>query len=426
VYTYSYDTSIKNYPIGPNLTSSDKVLIFAPHPDDESLSSAGLISYCVQHNIPVHVVVITNGGKGKLSQIRHFETLNATAKLGLSSQDITFLDYPQVIDHLFNENWDPNHLYSDGSNHNPFAYQRNSTYCGASLETNIETEIQNFNPTIIIYPSAKDDNTDHWGTSAFVNYAVNKMDYPVKMYNYMVHNDVTLWPFPRSYFPQSNLLPPAYLANQTNWIVFPLNNTLEQSKYDAVNSYQSQMKKDPVFLRSYIRKNELFAVDNDINITRHNTSTDYTNSDSFPNTVFHDPANDILNHEHNAFYSVLTIKNKYDINNIGFEIDNNTTWISVTTAGGIPKNGIFQFHIIGFGNDEDVSRIDFEMSNGKPNFYMPSNDSISPHLIIRSNNDGIVIGIPGMINFDKYMIDVESSNGTQYLDRTGYFNVNVS
>lgn len=423
--SYSYNNQVNNYPKYPQINSSDRVLIFAPHPDDESLSSAGLIRYCVEHNVPVHVVVVTNGGKGKLASVRHDETLDATAKLGLSSNNVTFLDYPQVVNRLFNENWDPNHAYFDGSHHNSFAYDQNSSYCGESLESNIETMIANYDPTIIIYPAVDDDNTDHWGTGSFVDYAVNDMDYQTKMYSYLVHDDETLWPFPRSYFPQSKLLPPSYLANQTNWLIFPLNNSLEQYKFDAVNCYQSQMKKDSVFLKSFIKSNELFAVAPIKNVTRQDTSNDYINSHGFPTTVFHDPVGDILNQPNNQIYSVLDSQSSYDIGDVGFEIDNNTLWISLKTTGGISKNGIYQFHLRGFG-DYGISRVDFQVQNGKVSYIMPSKNSVTPTLQLRSDASGIVVGIPAMLDDHTFMIDVESENSTQVFDRTGYFNVDVS
>lgn len=423
--SYSYNSQSKNYSEGPQINASDRVLIIAPHPDDESLSSAGLIRYCVEHNIPVHVVVVTNGGNGKLGLIRHSETLNATEKLGLSSSNVTFLDYPQVVDHLFNENWDPNHAYTEGTPHNSFAFQTNSSYCGESLESNIETMIKKYNPTIIVYPALDDDNTDHWGTGSFVDYAVNSMGYQAKMYSYLVHNDETLWPFPRSYYPQSNLLPPSYLANQTNWFIFPLSNSLEQYKFNAVNSYKSQMKKDPVFLKSYVRTNELFAVDPIINVTRQNTTTDYTKSSGFPMAVFHDPTGDILNKPDDHMYSVFQNKNSYDINDVGFEIDNNTLWISIKTTGGISKNGMYMFHLRGFG-DNGVSRIDFIVQNGKLSYIMPSSNSVTPELNIRSNTAGIVVGIPAMNDDHSFMIDVDAGNATQISDRTGFFNVDVN
>lgn len=423
--SYSYNSATKNYPIGPQINSSDSVLIFAPHPDDESLSSAGLIRYCVEHNVPVHVVVVTNGGNGRLGVIRHSETLNATEKLGLSPDNVTFLDYPQVVEHLFSENWDPNHAYSAGAPHNSFAFQNNSSYCGESLESNFETMIKEYKPTIIIYPALDDDNTDHWGTGSFVVYAVNNMDYRAKMYSYLVHNEETLWPFPRSYYPQSNLLPPSYLTNQKSWLIFPLSHSLEQYKFNAVNCYQSQMKKDPVFLKSYIRTNELFAVDPIINVTRQNTSTDYTKSNGFPTTVFHDPVGDILNKPDDHMYSVFESKNYYDINDVGFEIDSSNLWISVKTTGGISKNGIYMFHLRGFG-DDGVSRIDFMVQNGSVIYVMPSSNSVTPKLAVRSNANGIVVGIPAMNDDHTFMIDVDAGNSTQILDRTGYFNLDVS
>src|SRR5664280_423910 len=69
VYAYNSNRTSKN-PHGPNITSSDRVLIFAPHPDDETIATAGVIRYCLENNIPVSVVVVTNGGIGELGVTR--------------------------------------------------------------------------------------------------------------------------------------------------------------------------------------------------------------------------------------------------------------------------------------------------------------------------------------------------------------------
>ena len=111
------------YPQGVNINSSDRVLIIAPHPDDESIACAGIIRYCIENKIPVYVVVVTNGGNGDLGLTRYHESLNATRILGLPSDDITFFEYTQGVDSLFNENWDE--PIGINGNHTPnFSYQK--------------------------------------------------------------------------------------------------------------------------------------------------------------------------------------------------------------------------------------------------------------------------------------------------------------
>src|SRR5665647_731993 len=98
-YAYSTTNDIK-YPQGPNITSSDRVLIVAPHPDDETIAGAGVIRYCIENNIPVYIVVVTNGGSGNLGITRYHESLNATKILGLPPNDISFFEYTQGVDSL--------------------------------------------------------------------------------------------------------------------------------------------------------------------------------------------------------------------------------------------------------------------------------------------------------------------------------------
>lgn len=158
----------------------------APHPDDESIACAGVIRYCVKNNIPVYLVVVTNGGSGNTGMTRYPESLNATKILGLPSNNITFFEYTQGVDLLFNMNWDKP-VNVCGNHTTIFAYQKNAPYTGASLEKNMETVITNFKPTLIIYPDPEDSNRDHWGTSSFVEYAIYKLNYTGQMYTYLVH-----------------------------------------------------------------------------------------------------------------------------------------------------------------------------------------------------------------------------------------------
>ncbi|MDD3985399.1 MAG: PIG-L family deacetylase [Methanobacterium sp.] len=136
---------------GPNITSSDRVLIVAPHPDDETIACGGVIRYCVKNNIPISVVV-TNGGREQLCPIRYHETISATTILGLSKENIIFLDYPQALQYIFHDNWNIPWEEDGNSIKNVYAYQKKALYTGENLEKNFEEIITDLNPTIIIYP----------------------------------------------------------------------------------------------------------------------------------------------------------------------------------------------------------------------------------------------------------------------------------
>ena len=428
ITTYTYagkNSNISTYPEGPNITSSDRVLYFAPHPDDETIGGAGVIRYCLEHKIPIYVVVVTNGGTGALASERYNESLKAMKVLGLPRNDITFFEYPQAVDVLFTTNWDSNNPVDIGGRHTDvsYAYKDNESYTGVALEQNMETVITNFKPTIIIYPYPNDENTDHWGVSAFVEYAANNLNYTGKMYSYMVHVD-TVWPFPRSYFPQDSLTPPAFLQNQISWVEFPISESDENLMLNAINCYKSQLNNDPSYLRSFVRTNQLFIPTTQITVVKNNTPTDYTKNSQFPETIFVDPEGAIHDKPPlDVVYSIIGNVNMYDLTDIGFEYNNNTTWLSLQTVGGISKRGIYNFHIRSFGNTTN-NRIDVTVRNGSAHYLIYDNSSLYSNepIKLKFKGNGIIIGIPSsLFNSPKYMISVDDEQNTKYVDRTGWY-----
>jgi LmbE family N-acetylglucosaminyl deacetylase len=350
-------------------------------------------------------------------------------KLGLPSHNISFFEYTQGVDSLFNTNWDKTlNVYG---NHTPsFAYQKNAPYTGVSLEKNMESVITDFRPTIIIYPDPNDSNRDHWGTSSFVEYATNNLNYTCQMYTYLVHVSPE-WPFPPSYFPQTYILPPPSLANQNKWVVFPIKDSDEKLMYNAINSYKSQINKSPTYqsyLTSFVRKNELFIQNKQIYVNKNNMSINYLNGSAFPETISQDPSVNIQVHPNlEGFYSTFSNINLFHITKVGFEVDNNTTWISLNTVGGISKTGIYHFSIRSFGNN-GVNRIDIQVQNGTAKYEMLASNSehSSKPLEIKIKGNGIIIGIPSnLFTNTKYMISVDSMKNNQYLYRDGWYTINL-
>jgi LmbE family N-acetylglucosaminyl deacetylase len=73
--------------------SAQRVLVLAPHPDDETLGCGGVLSYYTAAGTAVSVVFISDGGKaGDGAKIRRREAQEASAVLGIS--DLTFLGLP--------------------------------------------------------------------------------------------------------------------------------------------------------------------------------------------------------------------------------------------------------------------------------------------------------------------------------------------
>ena len=92
------------YRFRPALRLTDKMVIIAPHPDDEVIGCAGLIQALVVRDTPPHVIILT-GGEGShrgccdiaaedLIAGRHGLTLKAAETMGLPVANIHCLNYP--------------------------------------------------------------------------------------------------------------------------------------------------------------------------------------------------------------------------------------------------------------------------------------------------------------------------------------------
>jgi LmbE family N-acetylglucosaminyl deacetylase len=262
-----------------------RILIFSPHPDDETMGCASLVQKAVRNGCQLKVVVVTNGdGIGvfdgviymfgqpkpadfiKTGYLRQNETKQALAAMGISEKDIIFLGYPdRGSRNLWRDNWDadkpftsPSTKYNHSVYHNTFTPK--AKYTGINLANDIETVIRQFKPTHIIYPHFYDGHVDHFSTNNFVKYAIAKLDLNVKEITYLIHRGN--WPVPPGEFSNLYLYPPQALENcGIKWYSLSLSNDDLKEKAKSVRSYKSQMDKWLMkgYLFSFIRKNELFG-----------------------------------------------------------------------------------------------------------------------------------------------------------------------
>lgn len=81
-----------------------RLVVIAPHPDDESLGCGGLIAGCRAAGLPVAVVIVSDGAAShprsrrfaapRLAALRREEALEAVGRLGVAARDVHFLDLP--------------------------------------------------------------------------------------------------------------------------------------------------------------------------------------------------------------------------------------------------------------------------------------------------------------------------------------------
>jgi len=434
VYSYSQLPFYPpEYPAGPSINAGDRVLVVAPHPDDEVICNGGIISYAVENKAQVKVVVVTDGNDTKTSPlIRHNETINGTKILGLGEENVTFLGYKDgSLRNLLNDYWDYNNPFtaSDGSKQvtYPYAFQKNATYCGANLAENLETVITDFKPTIIIYPSGDDEQFDHQATNGFIEYATIQTGYNGSKYTYLLHLPPN-WPSPRSYYPEYYLVPPKQLVGVLNgpeWFVFNLTNYQERLKEESLRTYKTQIVPSS-YLLSFLRKNELFAEYHTLNVSR---STDNPSLSEFGNgsknlsNLFYDAAGDGKYHGE---------EESLDIISVGINVSDGTTngnsLLSVKTVGEPAQDAVYNIRMNIF-NPEGTERVKISVHSESAEIQREVNGSSTQDnipLIIKNNT--MVMEIPSdLFKKSPYSIlSVDATKSGAIIDQTPWRVIKVS
>jgi LmbE family N-acetylglucosaminyl deacetylase len=276
----------------PPIEKRTKVLIFAPHEDDETLGCAGLIQQAISADAEVKLVLMTNGEYPELSVIlfeetlktgpeqfirlgymRQRETITAMKYLGIPAENITFLGYPNQY---LNQMWLPAHWLPNApvrsrrtrSTRSPYSNSltRKAVYCGESLLKDVETVLLAYKPDMVVTLDTNDVHVDHWPTGTFTSFALSELAARgeefagnCRVYTYLIHRDH--WPVPRRYRPLSPLLPPAALvkARQTEWFALPLSILDTIHKHRTTLFYRSQGGNISPLLLSFSRSDEPFG-----------------------------------------------------------------------------------------------------------------------------------------------------------------------
>jgi LmbE family N-acetylglucosaminyl deacetylase len=237
---------IKTNPVMPQLAiyflndvklpeKGQKVLVFSPHPDDETIACGGYIAQSEQRGAEVKIVLVTDGNKHGLQNLRYSEFKTATSVLGVPVNNLIFLNYP------------------DGK-----LAQQSQT----ELEKIFQNQIDSYHPDIILYPHPSDTHKDHITIGKIVEKILEQSPNKKIAYKYLVHHH--LYPRPEKYAPDLYTLPPISLIGfDGGWERLMLSEETKNLKQEALAAYKSQLKNLLLknLLESSIRENELFAVE---------------------------------------------------------------------------------------------------------------------------------------------------------------------
>jgi LmbE family N-acetylglucosaminyl deacetylase len=166
-----------------SLSKSDKVLIVAPHPDDESLGAGGLLQRLFAQKIPVRILFATNGENNAWAQRywdkrwligpderlqwakrRREEALSAISALGGKRGCAKFMNLPdQGLTKVLMEA-DP------------------------ELSVLIAEEIEEWEPTMAIIPTMRDAHPDHSALAVAFSLALDSVGHSLmRVWEYLIH-----------------------------------------------------------------------------------------------------------------------------------------------------------------------------------------------------------------------------------------------
>jgi LmbE family N-acetylglucosaminyl deacetylase len=416
-----------------DINKDDKILIFSPHPDDETLVTGGLIQKAKEKNASVLVVSITDGSASTnkthyeyflsqrkiktdetLPEMRYRELNEAIDQLGLNQFELVYLGYPDTgLFNMFETNWDtPYNTETDfnhfNQSHYNFSYIKNQSYAGKNLNNDIKNIINDFQPTIVVYPDSKDILPDHFTTNAFVSQALIETNYSGLNYTYLVHTDHP-WSKLNFYFPWMKMEPPLFLLDSdTKWISLNLGPQELAIKGNALNNHKSQLFESSNFLLSFLKTNELFMEHSPTIIANYSNFS----KEEASNLLFSNEVNNINNTS-----NINNINNDKNINNtnhiinilempmdekqmsknkgeLGVFHDKNHLNVVLKSSEEINDNSTYYLNIRKF-NDINFSRIDIKVKNNTIIYEsIENNNVVNQKIDVYTLNDTITISIP--------------------------------
>jgi LmbE family N-acetylglucosaminyl deacetylase len=261
-------------------SAGDRILVVAPHIDDEAIAAAGYIAAARAAGAEVSVVYLTAGDANatsarmmgrslrpapevflRVGERRYGEALEAMSRLGVPRSGIYLLGYPDgglkaMLD-------DPEKVVrAPGTGRTAVPYAEalapGSAYRLDNLLRDLGEVVRAVRPTEVLLPVTFDAHRDHSAAGRITLRVLAVSGAAPRTLGYLVH--ARHFPVPFRPAASRPLRPPAAFFREP-WETFPLTPEQESLKKRVLQAYASQRRDPYLYLltAAFVRRNELFV-----------------------------------------------------------------------------------------------------------------------------------------------------------------------
>jgi len=264
------------YPSIEPATKGDRVLIVAPHMDDETVGAGAYALDAIRRGAEVLVAFMTAGDGARFSarilsrsvmptrddylhvgRTRIAEAADALRILGVPPEHTFVLGYPDrglrpMIEQPLLA------VRSTSTDAVAVPYEKAMSPGAAHTVQNVVADLRRIldlvRPTTVITPVPFDVHPDHNAASELVDLAIDSTQHVPNRLGYLVHASrlkSVLW------MPERALMPPVHMRSFT-WATYPVSTDAQVIKAAMLAMYKSQRPYTYFLRNSFVRRNELF------------------------------------------------------------------------------------------------------------------------------------------------------------------------
>ncbi|HKI86288.1 MAG TPA: PIG-L family deacetylase [Thermoanaerobaculia bacterium] len=264
------------------MDGGDRLLVLAPHPDDEVAGCGGLILRARDLGIPVRIAFLTNGDSNEgafltyrghpvmapsaviaMGRTRETEAERAEGVLGVPASEISFLGYPdRGTLSIWLAHWGerpPLRGLLTRATSVPYAVasRPGAPYKGGAILADLQRVIAGLGPTKVCLSSPADRHPDHAALYLFTRVALWNLGMQPDLLPYLVH--YPRWPKRARRGKVGAIEPPPALQSVLDWRTFRVPLADREIEHRALLQHRSQMRSVRRLLDRLVSSDELFG-----------------------------------------------------------------------------------------------------------------------------------------------------------------------